>query len=82
LIAFLAGGTVYRFAKFGRPLVYMIAGAAAMLVMLLFMKQAFFGVDIVAGARDGLGLGLQMLCGAVRGYVFARLTRNSQSITS
>jgi len=75
LIAFLAGGTIYRFARFGRPIVYMVAGAAAMLVMLVLMKQVFFGVDIVAGARDGLGLGLQMLAGAAGGYVFSRLTR-------
>ena len=75
LIAFLAGGLIYRFAKFGRPIVYMVAGAVAMMVMLMAMKQAFFGVDIVAGARDGFGLALQMLAGAVGGYVFARLTK-------
>ena len=75
LIAFLAGGLIFRFAKFGRPIVYMVAGAVAMMVMLIAMKQAFFGVDIVAGARDGFGLALQMLAGAVGGYVFARLTK-------
>ena len=77
LIAFLAGGLIFRFAKFGRPIVYMVAGAVAMMVMLIAMKQAFFGVDIVAGARDGFGLALQMLSGAVGGYVFARLTKPS-----
>ena len=35
LIAFLAGGLIYRFAKFGRPIVYMVAGAVAMMVMLM-----------------------------------------------
>jgi len=78
LIAFLAGGIVYRFAKFGRPIVYMVAGAIAMFVMLTAMKQVFFGVDLIAGARDGVGLGLQMLSGAVGGYVFARLTQISE----
>jgi len=80
LIAFLVGGGVYHFAKIGRPIVYMVAGAIAMLVMLLLMKQAFFGVDIVAGARDGLGRALQMVSGAAGGYVFARLTRASHKL--
>ena len=82
LIAFLAGGLIYRFAKFGRPIVYMVAGAVAMMVMLMAMKQAFFGVDIVAGARDGFGLALQMLAGAVGGYVFARLTKPSSLMSA
>jgi len=77
LFAFMAGGIVHRFAKFGRPIIFITAGAIAMLVMLRLMKQAFFGVDIVAGARDGFGLTLQMLSGAVGGYVFARLTQKS-----
>jgi len=38
LIAFLTGGIVYRFAKFGRPIVYMVAGATAMMVMLMAMR--------------------------------------------
>ena len=80
LIAFLSGGLVFRLAKFGRPIVYAVAGAIAMLVMLMGMKNVFFGVDIVAGARDAFGLALQMLAGAAGGYVFAYLTRPLKNI--
>ncbi len=74
-IAFLIGGLVYRFAKFGRPLVYIVAGATALLVMLFGMKQVFFDIHMIAGARDGFGIGLQMLAGAVGGFVFSWMSR-------
>lgn len=73
-IAFLASGLAYRFAKFGRPIIYAVAGGVAVLVMLFLMKRAFFDVHIIAGARDGLGISLQMLAGAIGGFVFAKLT--------
>lgn len=75
MIAFAAGGLVYRFAKTGRMIVYMIAGSVAMLVMLSAMEAVFFGVPIVGGARSGVGIALQVLAGAVGGAVFAQLTR-------
>ena len=74
-VAYLAGLLVYRLAGFGRPIVFAVAGAVAMLVMLLLMKEAFFGVHLIAGARDMLGIGLQMLAGALGGLLFARVTR-------
>ncbi|MGJ8562961.1 MAG: hypothetical protein ACSHXY_05360 [Alphaproteobacteria bacterium] len=74
LIAFIAGGFVFRFAKTGRFFVYITAGAVAMGVMLFLMKQVFFGVPIVGGARDGAGLALQMFAGGLGGYVFHRLS--------
>ncbi len=55
--------------------IYMGAGFVAMFVMLFLMKKAFFDVHIIAGARDGLGLILQGLAGAIGGYVFWRLRR-------
>lgn len=76
LVAYLMGLLVHRFAGFGRPVVFAVAGAVAMLVMLLLMKKAFFGIHMIAGARDGLGIGLQMVAGAVGGLVFARLSAN------
>jgi hypothetical protein len=76
LVAYLMGLLVYRFAGVGRPIIFAVAGAVAILVMLLLMKQAFFGIHMIAGARDGLGIGLQMVAGAVGGLVFARLSAN------
>ena len=74
LVAYLAGLLVYRLAGFGRMIIFAVAGAVAMLVMLLAMKQAFFGIHMIAGARDGFGIGLQMVAGAVGGLVFAMIT--------
>ena len=74
-IAFLVGGLVFRFAKFGRPLIYTVAGAIALLTMLFGMKQVFFDIHMIAGARDGLGISLQMLAGGIGGFVFAKLSR-------
>ena len=75
LVAFAVGAVVYYFAKVGRPVVFAVAGAVAILVMLVAMKNAFFGVQLVGGARDGVGFAFQLLAGAIGGLVFARLTR-------
>ena len=73
--AFAAGGLVFRLAKFGRLIVYCVAGAVAMLVMLLAMQEVFFGVPIVGGARDEFGLALQMVAGGIGGAVYAAMTK-------
>ncbi|GHA85771.1 hypothetical protein GCM10009069_06230 [Algimonas arctica] len=78
-VAYLLGLLVYYFAGIGRPIVFAVAGAVAMLVMLLLMKQAFFGIHMIAGARDGLGIGLQMVAGAIGGLIFAQLTARKVS---
>ncbi|MEP3655943.1 MAG: hypothetical protein ABJO36_13700 [Litorimonas sp.] len=81
-IAFLVGGLVYRFAKFGRPIVYCVAGAVAILVMLFAMKANFFDIHIIAGARDAFGISLQMLAGAIGGFVFARISRPNKKASA
>lgn len=73
-MAFLAGGLLFHFTKFGRNIIYPIAGGFAIFVMIFLMKRAFFDVHIIAGARDGLGIALQILAGGVGGFVFAKLT--------
>ena len=73
-IAFAAAAGVFKIAGFGRTLIYVVAGAAAMFVMLWAMEQVFFGVPIVAGARDGVGVILQMLAGGIGGFIFALYT--------
>lgn len=80
LIAFLAGTYVYKKAGFGRWIVYSVAGGMAMLVMLMLMQQAFFGVPIVAGARDWFGLVLQMVAGAIGGLIFHLASKRSTKL--
>ena len=77
LIAFLAGGALFSFVKFGRPIIYMVAGAVAIFVMLFAMKTQFFDIHIIAGARDGIGIALQMLAGAIGGFVFSKISRTA-----
>ena len=69
-IAFLV--TQFTFKRFHHKpkLIYGVAAMSAIWVMLWAMKQVFFGVPIVAGARDGLGLSLQLIAGALGGIVF------------
>ena len=74
LAAFLAGSLVYHYARFGRPVVFAVAGGVAMAVMLIAMKQVFFGVQIVGGARDPLGFTLQVAAGVLGGLAFAGLS--------
>ena len=71
--AFGAAGLVYRIAKFARPFIYIIAGAVALFVMLWAMKEVFFKIPAIAGARDGFGIAMQMTAGALGGYIYAKL---------
>ena len=78
-IAFLSGALVYKIAKFGRPVIYICAGAIAMIVMLLMMKEVFFGVAVIAGARDMTGLAFQMVAGGLGGFVFSKISQSKQA---
>lgn len=74
LIAFLAGALVVRFAPLPRTLVYAAAGAVCMFVMLMLMREVFFGVPVIAGARSLAGEISQAVCGALAGVFYARIT--------
>lgn len=80
LVAFLLSGAVFKSVNFGRPIIYTAAGATAIFVMLYLMQKVFFGVPIVAGARDNLGLALQVLAGGLGGFIFALMTRLNTNI--
>lgn len=77
-VAFLLSGLLFRFVKFGRPIIYTVAGSLAILVLLFSMKAAFFNIHMIAGARDFLGILFQVLAGGIAGYVFSRLTDNKK----
>lgn len=78
LIAILICDLISKHIKFARPLIYAVGGAAAILVMLFAMKMRFFDVHLLNGAKDALGIGLQMLAGAIGGLVFSVLYRPAQ----
>lgn len=80
LISYSLGLWVYRKVGIGRWIIFAAAGAITLLVMLLLAKEAYFGVHIIAGARDGLGIGMQMGAGALGGLVFVALTARSEAV--
>jgi hypothetical protein len=73
LIGFLVAGLLNRWLPDWRFVLYGLAGAVAMATIHLALNAAF-DITPVAVARSGFGLGMQMLTGAVGGYLFARLT--------
>lgn len=80
LIAFGVGSVLLLVLKLRnrtayRVIVFAVAGAVSMAVMLWAMKNVFFGTQLVAGARDGTGFFLQILAGILGGLIFALLTR-------
>ncbi len=80
LVAFGAGSLLLfvlnlRSQAHYRFIVFSVAGGVSMGVMLWAMKNVFFGTQLIAGARDGTGVFLQILAGITGGLVFALLTR-------
>ena len=49
---------------------YGLAGAAAILAIVLLMPLAFYNLDLIAGARTALGKTILILCGFLSGYYF------------
>lgn len=76
-IAFPAAWAVRRVVKLPPGLVYAVAGAACMGLMLVLMEQVFFGVPVIAGARTAAGVAAQMALGALWGWIFSGLGRKS-----
>lgn len=78
LIAYLCGLLLCRvtgiMTGWVRTVIFMTAGAVAILVILLGVKQAFFGIQLIAGARGVIGISLQMIAGGIGGWVFASWT--------
>tara|TARA_E500000318_G_scaffold7581_1_gene7028 strand:- start:2 stop:460 length:459 start_codon:yes stop_codon:yes gene_type:complete len=73
-VALLAAALVSRLLPVPRGWVFSAAGVVCMLVMLTLMKEVFFGVQIIAGARSMTGLLVQAVAGGIAGVVFVLLT--------
>ena len=74
-VAALAG----RVLPVPRGWVFSAAGLVCMLVMLTLMKEVFFGVQVIAGARSMAGLLTQAVMGGLAGVVFVLLTAPPRS---
>lgn len=73
LIAFSAAGLVRRWLPLPRLPVFALAGAVCIAVMLVLMREVFFGIPLIAGTRSPAGVAAQIACGAVAGAVFVAL---------
>jgi hypothetical protein len=73
-VAFIAAALVTRLVRPLRAVIFTVAGAVAMGVMLTLMEQVFFGVQLVAGARTTAGFLAQVGAGAAAGLIYAVLT--------
>lgn len=73
LIGFLVAAIVKRVLTALAPAAYPVAGGAAVFVAIWLIENvvASGGVGAIGGARDALGLALQVLAGVVGGFVFA-----------
>lgn len=71
LIAFPVAALVMRFVPGPRTLGYILAGAAALLVVHLAMP-ALLGMHMFPATRSVAGVAWQVAAGAAGGYVFAR----------
>ena len=73
-IAFLVTGALLKFTPLTKSaLWYALAGAVAIGVTLVLMREVFFGLALVAGARSIAGIIMQIIAGAIGGWVFAKL---------
>jgi hypothetical protein len=57
---------------------YALAGAAAILAIVLLMPLAFYNLDLIAGARTTLGKIILILCGLLSGYYFGSKIENKE----
>lgn len=74
LIAFLVAALAGRWLPAPRTLVFIAAGAVCMAVMLTAMREVFFDVQLIAGARSLPGFLAQAAVGGACGALFAALT--------
>lgn len=72
LIAFPVAALVIRFLPDWRRVGYPLAGAVAVLAVHVILEQLFM-ITPVAATRTLAGLGVQVLCGALGGWVFLRV---------
>jgi asparagine N-glycosylation enzyme membrane subunit Stt3 len=74
-IAFLVTGQLNKKMQQYRTVLFVAAGAVAFTVILVAI-ESIMNIHIIAGAR-GWGFYTQLLCGALGGWLFAKMTKQS-----
>ena len=75
VIAFPVAAIAVHFLPIPRALIYAAAGLVCIAVMLTLMKEVFFGVQLIAGARTLPGFWARAGMGAIAGLAFVWMTR-------
>ena len=70
LLAYLVAKRLLIWINTKKSYAYGLAGAAAILAIVLLMPLAFYNLDLIAGARTALGKTILILCGFLSGYYF------------
>ena len=70
LIAYTVARIILIWIRVSRSYAYALAGAVAILAIVLLMPLAFYNLDILAGGRSTLGKSILTLFGLISGYCF------------
>lgn len=72
LIAYLVTRIILIWINVPRTYAYAVAGAVAILAIVLLMPLAFYNLDILAGGRSVLGKSILTFFGLLSGYYFGK----------
>ena len=72
LIAYLVTRIILIWITVPRSYAYAVAGAVAILAIVLLMPLAFYNLDILAGGRSVLGKSILTFFGLLSGYYFGK----------
>ena len=70
LIAYSVARIILIWIRVSKSYAYALAGALAILAIVLLMPLAFYNLDILAGGRSVLGKSILTLFGLISGYFF------------
>ena len=73
--AFLVARILLIWVNVNKPVAYGLAGAVAILAIVLLMPLAFYNLDILAGARSILGKSILTFYGFLSGYFFGSVLK-------
>ena len=72
LVAYLVTKIILRWINISKSYAYALAGAVAILAIVLLMPLAFYNLDILAGGRSILGKSILTFFGLISGYYFGK----------
>ena len=72
LVAYLVTKIILRWVNISKSSAYALAGAVALLAIVLLMPLAFYNLDILAGGRSILGKSILTFFGLISGYYFGK----------